>query len=67
MGETKLIEKVLTGLLGRDMEKIKEIKIRWEDDVIISLQWSLHNSMEIGSAKILKLEGGGWQVLSSTI
>lgn len=67
MGETKLIEKVLTSLLGRDMEKIKEIKIRWEDDVILSLQWSFNDSQTRGSAKILKLEDGGWQVLSSTV
>ena len=67
MGETKFIEKVLASILGRDMEKIGEIKIRWEDDVIISLQWSMRETGSTGSAKVLKLENGGWQLLNTTI
>ena len=67
MSESKFIEKVLTSLLGRDMEKIGEIKIRWEDDVIISLQWSMRETGTTGSAKVLKLPNGKWQILNSII
>jgi len=67
MSESKLIEKALTQLLGRNMEKIKEIKIRWEDDVIVSIQWSMEEGRTKGSAKVLKLEDGGFRILSSTL
>ena len=67
MSESKLIEKVLTQLLGRDLSKIKEIKIRWEDEVIVSIQWSMEEGRAKGSAKILKQDGGGFQILNSTL
>jgi hypothetical protein len=67
MSESKFIEKVLTSLLGRDMEKIGEIKIRWEDNIILSLQWSMRETGNTGSAKVLKLPNGKWQILNSTI
>jgi hypothetical protein len=67
MSESKFIERVLTSLLGNDMARIGEIKIRWEDDVIISLQWSMRESGATGSAKVLKLPNGEWKILNSII
>ena len=67
MSESKLIEKVLTQLLGSDLSKIKEIKIRWEDEVIVSIQWSMRESSAIGSAKILKLDDDGFRILNSIL
>lgn len=67
MSESKLIEKVLTQLLGRDMERINEIKIRWEDEVIVSIQWSMRESLTTGSAKILKLDDGGFKLLNTVL
>lgn len=67
MSESKLIEKALTQLLGSDLSKIKEIKIRWEDEVIVSIQWSTEEGRAKSSAKILKLDGGGFRILNSTL
>ena len=67
MSESKLIEKVLTQLLGRDMERINGIKIRWEDEVIVSIQWSMRESLATGSAKILKLDDGGFKLLNTVL
>ena len=67
MSESKFIERVLTGLLGPDIDRIGEIKIRWEDEVIISLQWSIRETGATGSAKVLKLPNGEWKILNSII
>lgn len=67
MSKSKLIEKVLTQLLGKDLSKIKEIKIRWEDEVIVSIQWSMEEGRAKGSAKILKQDGGGFRIPNSTL
>jgi hypothetical protein len=63
MSESKLIERVMLGLLGREITRVQEIRIRWEDDVLLSLQWRLRDDPQTYFAKVAKEGEEGWTLL----
>ena len=62
MSTVELIHDIVTTLAGD--KELDEIKIRWEDDQVISVQWKCSLDRSWHLAKVAKLQDGGWELLS---
>lgn len=62
MSTVELIQDIVTTLAGdKDLD---EIKIRWEDERVISVQWKCSLDKSWHLAKVAKLQDGGWELLN---